>query len=93
MTQCTEELFQVKRNGEAQRNVEARAAMPTVRAPAGVPGEALKMVRKSDAVTFEKATPQRLAKLRAHSTRIQGDDVKLQQRIGKAHEECFVVFD
>lgn len=93
VTQCTEELFQVKRNVEAMRNVAARAAMPTVQAPAGVPGEAMKMVRKSDAVTFEKATPQRLAKLRAHATRIQGDDVKLQQRIGKAHEECFVVFD
>ena len=50
-------------------------------------------VRKSDSVEFEKATPQRLARIRARSKQLSGEDVRLEQQIGKAREECFVVFD
>ena len=40
-----------------------------------------------------QASKARLAKIRARSKLLSGDDVKLEHQIGKAREECFVVFD
>jgi hypothetical protein len=94
-TQCTEELFQVKRSAEQRQRFIGRA--PTQRVtppkPAGATGSApLKIVTRSDSVTFEMASKARLARVRARSKQ-SGDDLKLEHSLGKAREECFVVFD
>jgi len=53
----------------------------------------LKIVKKSDSVQFERASKARLTRLRARSKQLTGDDVHLTEHLGKAREECFVVFD
>ena len=96
-TQCTEELFQVRRNVEArQRASGGRAPPPKVNPPKNYNasgGAPLKLVKKSESVEFEMASQQRLARIRARSKMLSGDDIKLEHQIGKAREECFVVFD
>jgi hypothetical protein len=39
------------------------------------------------------ASKARLARVRARSKQLSGDDLKLEHSLGKAREECFVVFD
>ena len=94
-TQCAEELFQLRRSTEARQRQIGRA--PTTKAtppkPANANGSApLKIVKRSDSVKFEMASKQRLARIRARSKMLTGDDVNIEH-LGKAREECFVVFD
>ena len=56
-------------------------------------GAPLKLVKKSESVEFEMASQQRLARIRARSKMLTGDDIKLEHQLGKAREECVVVFD
>ena len=97
-TQCTEELFQVRRNTEArQRATGGLAPAPVVQPPqrynASGGAAPLKLVKKSESVEFEKASQARLARIRARSKMLTGNDIKLEHQIGRAREECFVVFD
>lgn len=95
-TQCMEELFQVRRTLEARQRTIGRASTLTVKPPqgAGPNGSSpLKIVKKSDSVQFERASKARLTRLRARSKQLTGDDVHLTEHLGKAREECFVVFD
>ena len=94
-TQCTEELFQVKRDAEQRQRLIGRVTPsqhvnPPRPANASTP---LKIVKRSDSVTFEKASKARLARVRARSKQLSGDDLKFEHSLGKAREECFVVFD
>ena len=91
-TQCAEELFQVRRNSEARQRGMGKVGLPSVAAPVNSSAP-LKLVKKSGGVTFEKASQARLSKIRARSKLLSGSDVKLEHQIGKAREECFVVFD
>ena len=65
-TQCAEDLVQVRRDVEAKQRTMGRAPNAKV-APPRLPGGAngtsapLKIVRKSDSVTFEMASKQRLS--------------------------------
>ena len=98
-TQCAEDLVQVRRDVEARQRAMGRAPKAKVVAPPRLPGGAngtsapLKMVRKSDSITFEMASRQRLARIRARSKALSGESVQLEEKLGKAREECFVVFD
>ena len=43
-------------------------------------------------VHFEKVSDARLKRMRARSKQLTGDDVQVEH-LGKAREECYVVFD
>ena len=93
-TQCAEELFQVKRSAEQRQRQIGRAPTQRVTPPKPSNGSTpLKIVKRSDSVTFEMASKARLARVRARSKQLSGDDVQLEHSLGKAREECFVVFD
>ena len=84
------------RSAEQRQRAIGRA--PTQRVtppkPSGANGSApLKIVKRSDSVTFEMASKARIARVRARSKQLSGDDLKLEHSLGKAREECFVVFD
>lgn len=95
-TQCTEELFQIRRNIEGRQRANGGAPAPTVQPPKrynASGGAPLKLVKKSESVEFEVASQARLARIRARSKMLTGNDIKLEHQLGKAREECFVVFD
>lgn len=100
-TQCAEELFQIRRDAESKQRSLGRAPSKKVVNPTnanafkggGNASHPLKLVKRSDAVTFEKASRARLAKIRARSKQLIGEDVQFEHQLGKAREECFVVFD
>ena len=68
-----------------------RVQPPTAALANGSSGP-LRMIKKSDSVHFEKVSNQRLARMRARSKQLTGNDVQVEH-LGKAREECFVVFD
>lgn len=95
-TQCTEELFQIKRDLEQRQRSLGRAPAQKVAPPKprGANGsEPLRLVKRTEGVTFEMASKARLARVRARAKQLSGDDIKFEQTLGKAREECFVVFD
>ena len=93
-TQCAEELFQVKRSAEQRQRQIGRAPTQRVTPPKSTNASTpLKIVKRSDSVTFEMASKARLARVRARSKQLSGDDLRLESSLGKAREECFVVFD
>ena len=85
----------MRRNIEARQRGLGRVGLPAPKTPLGSkPGEPLRVVKKSESVEFEMAEPQRLSKIRATAKLLTGaHDVKLEAQLGKAREECFVVFD
>ena len=96
-TQCAEELFQARRTAEGQQRATGRAAAARKVTPPGTAsrnGSApLKIVKRSESVRFEKVSNARLARVRARSKQLAGADLNLEHQLGKAREECFVVFD
>ena len=94
-TQCTEELFQIKRDLEQRQRSLGRAPAQRWRRPSRGAQTGRSRYASSSA---PRASPSRWrarrgSRARARAKQLSGDDIKFEQTLGKAREECFVVFD